>query len=168
MNENRFRHEVLPLKDRLFRLALRITLNREDAEDIVQETMVRAWREMQQQDIGNMEAFCTTICHNLSIDHRQRREQQNITFDTSLHDVADIAPNADERISHEERISQLRMLLDQLPEKQRIAIQLRDIEGQTYRDIAQIMQITENDVKINIFRARQRLKEHAARLHTSR
>ena len=62
-------------------------------------------------------------------------------------------------LENEERFGFLQSLIDELPEKQRTAIQLRDIEGQSYKDIATVMNISESDVKVNIFRARQKLKE---------
>jgi RNA polymerase sigma-70 factor (ECF subfamily) len=58
-----------------------------------------------------------------------------------------------------DRIEMVRKLINQLPEKQRSAMQLRDIEGKSYRDIAQILQMTEDQVKVNIFRARQTVKQ---------
>ena len=155
-----FRNDVLPLKDKLFRLALRITLNREDAEDIVQETLISVWRETQQHaDISNMEAFALTICRNKSIDLLELKEQQNISFDEQLHDLEDNAPSPYEQLVDDEQMRQLHRQLNELPEKQRTAIQLRDIEGRSYREIADVMQISESDVKVNIFRARKKLKE---------
>jgi RNA polymerase sigma-70 factor (ECF subfamily) len=53
----------------------------------------------------------------------------------------------------------VRRLIEQLPEKQRSCVQLRDIEGKSYKDIATIMNISEEQVKVNIFRARQTIKE---------
>lgn len=155
-----FRNDVLPLKDKLFRLALRITLNREDAEDIVQETLISVWREMQQDvAIDNVEALAMTICRNRSIDLSERKEQQNISFDEQLHDTIDSTPSPYEQMVGDERIRQLHEQLNSLPEKQRTAIQLRDIEGRSYREISEVMQISESDVKVNIFRARKKLKE---------
>jgi RNA polymerase sigma-70 factor (ECF subfamily) len=58
-----------------------------------------------------------------------------------------------------DRIQLVRRLIDQLPEKQRTCMQLRDIEGKSYRDIATVMGITEQQVKVNIFRARQTVKK---------
>ena len=61
-----FRNDVLPLKNTLYRLALRITLDSADAEDIVQETLIKVWnRRAQWEEIENIEAFCLTICRNL-------------------------------------------------------------------------------------------------------
>ena len=61
MKEISFRTDVLPLKNELFRMALRITLNRDDAEDVVQETMMKVWNRREQwEQIESMEAFCMT------------------------------------------------------------------------------------------------------------
>lgn len=160
MKELSFRNDVLPLKDRLFRLALRITLVREDAEDMVQETLIRVWKALQDgNNIDNIEAFALTVCRNLSLDYLARREQQNVSFDADLHDRPDAARSPHEQLVSAEQTQRIHRLLNSLPEKQRTAMQLRDIEGRTYREIAEVMQISESDVKVNIFRARRTIKE---------
>ena len=78
MKEFSFRTDVLPLKDELFRLALRITLDRADAEDVVQETMLKVWnRRDTWSELESMEAFCLTVCRNVALDKRKQAEQQN-------------------------------------------------------------------------------------------
>ena len=164
MKEISFRNDVLPLKDKLFRLALRITLNREDAEDIVQETLIRVWRECQDgKDIDNVEAFSLTICRNLSLDLNSKLEQRNVAFDEDIHDQPDTTRSPFETMVDHERIQMLNTLMNSLPEKQRTAMQLRDVEGRSYREIAEVMQISESDVKVNIFRARKAMREKLQR-----
>ena len=69
MKKISFRNDVLPLKNELFRLALRITLNRVEAEDVVQETMIKVWnRRDRWEELESIEAFCLTICRNIAID----------------------------------------------------------------------------------------------------
>ena len=159
MKEVSFKNDILPLKDVLFRLAVRITLNREDAEDIVQETLIRLWKESQQQQIENIKSYALTICRNLSLDQKAKKEHQTESFDEEIHDQLDQTSSPDRMLENEERFGFLQSLIDELPEKQSTAIQLRDIEGQSYKDIATVMNISESDVKVNIFRARQKLKE---------
>ena len=167
MKELSFRNDVLPLKDRLFRLAMRITLVREDAEDMVQETLIRLWKSMQEgTQIDNLEAFALTVCRNLCLDYMSRREQQNVAFDEELHDRPDATRSPYDDIVRSEQSARLNALINTLPEKQRTAMQLRDIEGRTYREIADIMQISESDVKVNIFRARRTVREHLQRRGT--
>ena len=142
---------------------MRITLNRQDAEDIVQETMLKVWsRREQWAEIDSMEAFCLTICHNLALDRVKRMSRQTSTsLDNDTLDRADYSYNSDpeEQTVQRDRLQIVRQLMDTLPEKQRICIQLRDVEGKPYKEIAAIMAITEEQVKVNIFRARQTIKK---------
>ena len=163
MSEASFRTDVLPLKNELFRLAMRITLNRQDAEDIVQETMLKVWsRREQWAEIDSMEAFCLTICHNLALDRVKRMSRQTSTsLDSDTLDRADYSYDSDpeEQTVQKDRVTVVRQLIDQLPEKQKTCMQLRDLEGKPYKEIATIMGITEQQVKINIFRARQTIRQ---------
>lgn len=160
MKDFNFRNDVLPLKNKLFRLALRITLNREEAEDIVQDTLLKIWdKRMELADVESIEAFSMTICRNMSLDHVEKKERQNLSFDAEFHDCADFSSTPDERLICDEGESLVESLLDRLPEKQRAIFQLRDIEGKTYHEISEIMDITESDVKVNLFRARTKLRE---------
>ena len=156
-----FQHDILPLKDKLFRLALRITLNPAEAEDVVQETMVKVWnRRDSWGTIDNIENFCLTICRNLAVDKTRHMGNQTLSLETEM-EPSDNShhANPEEQVIQQDRIRLVRQLIDQLPEKQRSCMQLRDIEGKSYKDIANILQITEEQVKINIFRARQTIRE---------
>ena len=156
-----FRTDVLPLKNELYRLALRITLNHAEAQDVVQETMIRVWNRREQWDtIENIEAFCLTICRNLALDRSKLAERQNASLDEGI-DAADHSYNAnpEEQTVQRDRVELVRRLISQLPEKQRSCMQLRDIEGKSYKEIAEVMGITEQQVKVNIFRARQTIKQ---------
>ena len=163
MKDISFRTEVLPLKDELFRLALRITLNRADAEDVVQETMLKVWsRREQWSELESMEAFCLTICRNTAIDKLKRADRQVQTLEEGGgydHPDHSYAADPEEQTVQRDRVTLVRRLMDQLPEKQRTCMQLRDVEGKPYKEIAQVMGITEQQVKVNIFRARQTLKQ---------
>ena len=163
MKEQRFRTDVLPLKNELFRLALRITLNPAEAEDVVQETMIRVWNRREQWDeIASMEAFCLAICRNLALDHQRLKANQHTSLDDEQAALDAQHSSADTPEQQAVRHDQLRLvksLMNELPEKQRTCMQLRDIEGHSYREIADIMRITEQQVKVNIFRARQAIKQ---------
>ena len=161
MKKISFRNDVLPLKNELFRLALRITLNRVEAEDVVQETMIKVWNRRDRWDeLESIEAFCLTICRNIAIDKTRKAENQNQSL-TDEHDAPDrsYSSNPEEQAMQQDRVRLVRRLIDNLPEKQRSVMQLRDIEGKSYKEIAQILAISEDQVKINIFRARQAIKQ---------
>lgn len=160
MNNISFRNDVLPLKNELYRLALRITLNNAEAEDIVQETLIRVWKKKDEwENIDSIEAFCLTICRNLSLDHLKKSETANLPLDSESHDSEDSTLNPYEQLSQNDRVELVKKLINDLPEKQRSVMQLRDIEGKSYKEIATILGMPEDQVKINIFRARQRIKQ---------
>ena len=78
MEKVSFRNDVLPLKNQLFRLALRITLNREEAEDIVQDTMIKVWdKRYEWSSIDSIEAYSLRVCRNISLDRLKKRDNQN-------------------------------------------------------------------------------------------
>ena len=82
MKEINFRNDILPLKNKLFRLALRITLNREEAEDIVQDTMIKVWNSRERwQELDSIEAYCLTIARNLSLDRLKKMDNNNASLE---------------------------------------------------------------------------------------
>ena len=161
MKKISFRNDILPLKNELYRLALRITLNPAEAEDVVQETMIKVWNRRDRWDeLESIEAFCLTICRNIAIDKTKKAENQNQSL-MDEHDAPDhsYTSNPEEQAMQQDRISLIRRLIDTLPEKQRSCMQLRDFEGKSYKEIAKILDVSEEQVKINIFRARQTIKQ---------
>ena len=166
-----FRNHVLPLKNELYRLALRITQDSAEAEDVVQETMIKVWNLRDKWDeIESIEAFCLTICRNMAVDRTRQASKKNISID-KCNSLQSPTPNSsfltphfslltpEEQLEQKDRMKIVKDLIDGLPEKQRTAIHLRDIEGKSYKEIADIMEINEQQVKTNIFRARQTIKE---------
>ena len=161
MKQISFQTDILPLKNDLYRMALRITMNAAEAEDVVQETMMKVWnRRDQWEQIESIEAFCLTICRNLSLDKVRRMDNQTQSLDAA-YDPKDlgVSSNPEEQAIQSDRIRLVRQMISQLPEKQRSCMQLRDMECKSYKDIAAILDITEEQVKVNIFRARQTIRE---------
>lgn len=160
-----FRTDILPLKNQLYRLALRITLNTAEAEDIVQETLIKVWNRRETWDqIDNIEAFCFTVCRNLSLDSIKRHDNQNKTLDDKGGDQIDLSNDPSGQTIVNDQMNMVRQIVDSLPEKQRSCIQLRDFEGKTYKDIALVLGISEEQVKVNIFRGRQTIKQRFEKL----
>ena len=157
-----FRADVLPLKDMLFRLALRITLDSAEAEDVVQETLIKVWNQREKwPQIESIEAFTTTICRNLALDRNKLQANRVALLSADEHDTPDpsIRANPERQAETNDQVSLVKKLMDQLPEKQRTCMQLRDIEGKAYKEIAEVMGISEQQVKVNIFRARQTIRQ---------
>lgn len=159
MKEISFRNDVLPLKDILYRLALRITQKHEEAQDIVQDTLMRVWSKRDELgDIKSIEAWCLTICRNLALDRIKSHSNQNEPLEAVGMDAPDRDGTPYEQMLQRDRIELVRRMVNSLPEKQRSCMQLRDFEGRSYKEIAQILHISEDQVKVNIFRARQAIK----------
>lgn len=148
------------MKNNLYRLALRITCNNAEAEDVVQDTLIKVWNRRERwNEIESMEAFCMTICRNLALDKIKKMGNQHDSLDDSQQDRPSALNNPYEEMNQKDRIQLVRRIVDELPEKQRTCIQLRDFEGKSYKEVAEIMLISEDQVKINIFRGRQTIKQ---------
>ncbi len=155
-----FRHDVLPLKDMLYRLALRITLKHEEAQDIVQDTLIKVWNKRDDwESIDSIEAFSLTVCRNLALDRMKVKSSKNESLDNSHLDTPDVSKTPYEQMQLKDRIELVKKMVDALPEKQRSCMQLRDFEGKSYKEISSILGISEDQVKVNIFRARQAIKQ---------
>lgn len=164
MKKLSFRDDVLPLKDKIFRLALRITLSRAEAEDIVQDVLIKVWnRRDDLAEVDSIEAYSLTVCRNLSLDRLQRKENDNVNLDDAPPTEADDAP-PDLQMIRNERIDNIKRLTERLPIPQRAAMQLRDMEGKTYKEISAITGQTEEQVKVNIFRARQYIRKQIEKI----
>lgn len=161
MKKISFQNDVLPLKNKLFRLALRITLNREEAEDVVQDTMIKVWNARDRwQELDSIEVYSLTIARNLSLDRIKKMDNQNDSLEEQTTERLDeTSSTPSERMIQKDKLNIVRNIINELPEKQRSCLQLRDIEGKSYKEIADILSITEDQVKVNIFRARQTVKQ---------
>lgn len=159
MQELSFRNDILPLKDKLFRVALRITFDRAEAEDIVQETLIRVWNKREEWlQFGSIEAYCLTVARNLAIDRSERKDSRTVELTSEMEQASDVS-SPYEKLVNKERMMLIHRLMNRLPEKQRLIMQLRDIEGKNYKEIAVVLNLTENQVKVNLFRARQKVKQ---------
>ncbi len=159
MNTIDFRNDLLPLKDKIFRMALRITLNAQEAEDLTQDTLVRVWNKRYELiGVNNLEAYCIAICRNMALDAVAKKEHANLSIETEHADACDSARTPEEQLEYDDRLQRVHSLFNALPERLRTALQLRDIEGMTYQEAAEAMNMSEENFKVTLHRARKALK----------
>lgn len=173
-----FMQLIEPHEKRLYNLALRITGSREDAEDVLQDTLLSALEHL--HDFRGDAAFGTWLyriaMHNAFRILRRRRGGESVSLEEL---IAERTEEDDEAIPHPEFIAEwrdpaevaeqneLRRILEeaiqQLPENYRAVFILRDVEGLSTREVADILGITEGNVKVRLLRARLKLREILSR-----
>jgi len=166
MNLETFQNSVFPVKNKLFRFAFRLLGSSEEAKDVVQEVFIKVWNGREQLDeIQNLEAWCMRITKNLSLD-RLRQQQRRVT--DSIEQGAQVQHNALsplENTEMNESMKRIGDLMAVLPEKQRQVMHLRDIEGYSYQEIVEILEIDMSQVKVNLFRARNAVREKLQKIN---
>ena len=151
-----FRTDILPHRDRLYRLALSITMDTAEAEDVVQDVMLRAWERRGEWDaVSNTQAWLIQICKNLSLD-RKKRAQFEVREEKDKE-------HSDTDYDARESLSLVQRLITELPPPLDDLVRLRDIEGLSYQDIAAQLQLTEAQVRVYLHRARQKLRDQYLR-----
>jgi RNA polymerase sigma-70 factor (ECF subfamily) len=159
-----FEREALVHLDVLYRVALRLTGNPADADDLVQETMLKAYRAWDQYEKGtNAKAWLLTILRHAFINEyrRKTRHPESVDLDNIepfavFSEVQDEDPQGAffDRIVDDEVLR----AIDQLPEAFRETLVLSDVEGMSYQEIAGILEIPVGTVKSRLFRARHLLQ----------
>lgn len=157
---------VIPFQDKLYRFAYRIVGNDMDAQDVIQEVLIKLWKKKDDLiNVDNKEAWCMTVTRNLAIDWLRKKKMSTQDIETS-YSVKDSADTPYEKIERQSIVDSVRASIQSLPSKQSQAIHLRDIEGYSYKEIAEMMDINVGQVKILIFRGRQALKTFIKEHHT--
>ena len=166
MNLEAFQTSILPLKSKLFRFALRMLGNEDEAKDVVQEVFTRVWKKQEAMDeVRNWEAWCMRIAHNLSVDRiRLNNRHHAVPLSDGLNMLHDtLSPH--DRTELAESMKQVAEIMATLPPKQRQVIHLRDVEGYSYKEICEVLGLDMSQVKVYLFRARNALREKLSRMN---
>jgi RNA polymerase sigma-70 factor, ECF subfamily len=167
--EARFEAEALPLLPGLYSSAFRLTRNPSDAEDLVQETFLRAYRGFHQFEAGtNLKAWLYRILTNTFINSYRKRQREPQT--DSIDDVEDwylyskmaeqgAEPSAETSVIESLPDEDVQEALSSLPEQFRIAVLLADVEGFSYKEIAEITGVPIGTVMSRLHRGRKALEK---------
>jgi RNA polymerase sigma-70 factor (ECF subfamily) len=156
-----FIETILPLKHKLFRKAFFLTKSLVESEDIVQDVMITLWdKRATWENIKNVEVYAMVLTKNRALDRVKRKSGRNQSIDAAAESKStSIDTNPLETMILNDERKLVWYIIEQLPEYQRELIILRELEGHSYQGMARILQTTEAQVKINLYRARQKVKE---------
>lgn len=137
----------------MYRYLLKNLKNADDASDLTQDAFERLWINHQKVEFPKAKAWLFTTAHNAFINFLKKQGRQ-----TSLDEHTSISSPVSSSGKRMEAKEILEICLDRLPEQQRAIILLRDLEGYNYAEIGEIMGLNESQVKVYLFRARQKIK----------
>ncbi|HOK13654.1 MAG TPA: RNA polymerase sigma factor [Candidatus Kapabacteria bacterium] len=162
MEQKEFIAHAKRMKNRLMRLAYRILNNREDAEEAVQETFIKIWEKRSQIDQNaNIDGFATVVLRNICLDKFKSKHYKHKKSDIEEYsyvlETSDVSPY--KNAEYKDAAALVYKIIEDLPEKARQIIQLRDIDGFSNPEVAEILGIDENVVKVTLSRTRKKIRE---------
>jgi RNA polymerase sigma-70 factor (ECF subfamily) len=153
-----FKERILPMKDKLFRFAFRLLQNVHEAEDVVQDVMAGVWvRREEWGQWKSLEAYCMASTRNQCID-RIRKQRYRQEREKAI-PAAGSGQDPLEKMMSKEMTNRIRQIMAALPENQQLVMHLREVEGFSYNEIAEVLNITLDQVKVNLFRGRHTIKK---------
>jgi len=165
MNQAEFLNIVLPFKDKIFRLAKRLLVSTEEAEDATQEVLIKLWKNKEQiQNYKNVEAFSMTMTKNFCLDKLKSKHAQNLKIVHS--NYKDENTSLQKQIELNDSIDWVGKIIGDLPQQQKMVIQLRDIEQYDLDEIADMLDMNNTAVRVTLSRARKAIREQLTNTHS--
>lgn len=166
MTRKEFVDHVMPLKNKLFGFAAKMLSDHEEARDIVQDVMLKMWEESRPlTHYKNLEAWCMTMTRNKCLDKLKKKSNNHQRVE-DRYDLAQTDKGADEQLEQNDLKAIMRKTVRELPDKQKEVLILRDYQGHSYQEIADILKVDINQVKVNLFRARKIIKEKLLKVNS--
>lgn len=164
MNQVQFLALTTPFKDKVFRLAKRLLVSTEEAEDATQEVLVKLWHKGESLiGFNSVEAFAMTITKNHCLDQLKSKRTQTIKI---VHDnYTDRTPSLEKKIEDSDSLDWVEKIMNQLPEQQRLIVQMRDIEQYEFEEITAIMQMNETAIRVALSRGRKTIREGMTKIN---
>lgn len=157
MNQKQFLDLILPLHDRLYRVAKRLLISNEEAEDALQEVVLKLWNIRQQiNEYRSVEAYTLTMIKNHCLDRLKSKQAGYVKIEHSNYPTSE---NVERTIEANDGVALVFKLMDNLPVKQKMILQLRDVEQLEFVEIAKIMETNETTVRVTLSRARKAIRE---------
>lgn len=159
MDQNEFVLLTTPIKDKMFRLAKRLLVSIEEAQDATQEILVKLWsKKGTLNDYNNVEAFAMTMTKNYCLDQLKSKRAGNIKISST--DYPDREPALDKNLEDRDSLHWIEKSINELPAQQQIIIQLRDIEQYEFDEMAKILDLSEGTIRVALSRARKTVREY--------
>jgi len=164
MKQSEFLKTVMPFKDKVFRVAKRLLVSTEEAEDATQELFFKLWKNKEKlQNYKSVEAFAMTMTKNYCFDRLKSKQASNLTLVHSNYKEKDTP--LDKRVELNDSVSLVHQLIENLPEQQKLIIQLRDIEQYEFDEIAKMMDLKPTAIRVSLSRARKTIREQLIKQH---
>lgn len=164
MNQKTFVNLIDPVKDKIYRLALRLLISKEAAEDATQDVIIKLWsRNDKLKHYANLEAFAMTVTKNHCLDQLKLKQNNNLKIVHSNYDSKE--NNQHQQLEINDELDQVNKILDALPEQQKLIFQLRDVEQYDYEEISEITQMNETAIRVALSRARKKIREELIKKH---
>lgn len=159
MTQETFRNTVFILRDEMFRFAKRFVMSSDEAEDVVQDLMIKFWQKKEElSTLGNLKSYALKAVRNECLNRLKHHDVKVGFADLQLHRSELYSMEVNNLKEH------IINFINQLPEKQKMVIHLKDVEEYEVSEISEIMEIEENAVRVNLMRARQKVKEQISQL----
>lgn len=164
MNQLEFVNLVQPFKNKVFRLARRLLISVEEAEDVTQEMLMRLWNKKEiLHQYKSVEAFAMTMTKNYCLDQLKSKRASHVKIEYA--DFKDSSTNLHNQIENCDALNWVEKIMEQLPVQQKMIVQMRDIEEYDFEIIAKILEMNETAVRVALSRARKTLREAMIKTH---
>ncbi|MBT8317864.1 MAG: sigma-70 family RNA polymerase sigma factor [Lutibacter sp.] len=164
MKQSDFLKTVMPFKDKVFRVAKRLLVSTEEAEDATQELLFKLWKNKEKlKEYKSIEAFAMTMTKNYCFDRLKSKQASNLTLVHS--NYKENGTSLDRRMELNDSVSKVHELIENLPEQQKLIIQLRDIEEYEFDEIAKMLNLKPTAIRVSLSRARKTIREQLLKQH---
>lgn len=158
MELKQFKISVLPLRNKLLNYARKLTESPDDAEDAVQEVLLKLWnKRLELEQYRSIEAFAMTLTHNICID--MWRCKRNDTLSLDIVQAASPTGTPERLLEIKDEIRLMHEIIDSLPNLQRTIMRMKDIEGYETDEIAEITGCGPEAIRSNLSRARKKVRD---------